>query len=122
MAWTYEQSTGRLLHNGTPVATGCSGRGLTADTGRNNPDMEDQAHVGPIPRGRYNIGRPHRSARTGPHVMNLTPMGHDANGRTNFQIHGTNATNNASEGCVILPRNIREQISNSGDADLTVTR
>ena len=82
--------------------------------------MENVADTGPIPTGRYSIGRPHRSARTGPHVMNLTPMGHNAHGRTAFQIHGNNATNNASNGCVILPRNVREQISNSGDADLTV--
>ncbi len=120
MPWNYEQSTGRLYLNGTLVGTGYSGAGFTAETGRNNGAMENVADTGPIPTGRYSIGRPHRSARTGPHAMSLTPMGHNAHGRTAFQIHGNNATNNASNGCIILPRDVREQISGSGDSDLTV--
>ena len=34
--------------------------------------------------------------------MNLTPLGHNALGRTGFMIHGNNVQDNASQGCVIL--------------------
>lgn len=124
MAWEYHQSTGRLLHNGHPVATGYSGRGA----GRNNPDMEDRSgniEAGPIPRGNYHIGQPHQSARTGRHVMSLTPTGHNARGRTALQIHGESTAHRgqASTGCIVVsPAAIRERISNSGDDALRVVR
>jgi hypothetical protein len=50
--------------------------------------------------------------------MDLTPQGHNALGRTEFMIHGESRANppgNASEGCMIFPRDIREQMSRSGD-------
>jgi hypothetical protein len=53
-------------------------------------------------------------------VILLEPVGHNALGRSLFRIHGDNAQNDASHGCVILPRNIRELIWNSGDRALTV--
>lgn len=126
MPWEYSQTTGRLVRirdDGTRevVATGYSGR----DRGLNNPDMENVADSGPIPRGEYSIGNPRRSANTGPHVMDLTPVGHNAHGRQNFQIHGDNTTpepHDASRGCIILPRNIRNAISDSDDSVLTVVR
>lgn len=126
MAWEYSQSTGRLTRISAQgarieVATGYSGR----DRGLNNPVMENVADTGPIPRGEYSIGNPRRSAATGPHIMDLTPVGHNANGRTNFQIHGDNATPapfDASHGCIVLPRSIRDRISGSGDNLLRVVR
>ncbi len=45
--WTYCQKTGELLQNGVLVATGYSGQG----NGRNNPDLQEDHDVGPIPRG-----------------------------------------------------------------------
>jgi hypothetical protein len=118
MPWTYSQTTGQLTHNGVAVTQGYSGSG----TGRNNPDAETQANVGPIPRGRYTIGPPHQGTHTGPHTMNLTPFGHRANGRTDFRIHGDNSTHTASTGCIILPLQIRHQISGSGDNVIDVVR
>ncbi len=121
MPWEYNQATGTLSRNGIVVATnGYSGFGI----GRNNPMMEDRINVGPIPRGRYTIGRPRISRRTGPHVLNLTPFGHNALGRTDFQIHGDSRTDpgNASNGCIVLPRMIREQISQSPDNIINVVR
>jgi hypothetical protein len=43
-------------------------------------------------------------------------------GRDGFLIHGDNSAMNhtASEGCIILTRDIRQRISDSGDTQLTV--
>jgi len=120
MPWTYSQSTGQLRHNGVLVSTGYSGAGISAATGRNNPSMQGVASVGPIPQGLYTIGPLHNSPNTGPNVMNLTPNGHNAQGRTDFQIHGNNATNNASHGCVVMPPAARQQVSSSLDHQLNV--
>jgi len=119
MPWTYSQSTGELRHNGVVVATGYSG--LAGPT-RNNPDAEDQANRGPIPRGRYRIGAPYHNPHTGPHSMDLTPMGHNARGRTAFLIHGDRPDHNASHGCTIFDHRVRVQISQSGDNILDVVR
>jgi hypothetical protein len=114
--WVWDQSEGRLYRNNKSIAVGYSGKGL----GRNNPAMESIKATGPLPAGQWFIGKPRRSAATGPHAMDLRPNGHDAHGRSAFQIHGDNATGTASSGCIILPRAIREMISNSGDNALTV--
>lgn len=118
MSWTYSQTTGQLVHNGRVVATGYSGTGH----GRNNPDLEDARNVGPVPRGQYTIGPVHDTRTHGPRVMALTPVGHDARGRDGFLIHGDNSRHDASTGCVILPRDVRDQISSSGDNEIEVTR
>lgn len=125
MTWEYHQSTGHLYHNGTLITRGgYSGHGR----GKNNPDLENlagTATAGPIPRGDYTIGHPHTSARTGRHVMNLSPVGHNACGRTDFQIHGESNRHpgQASSGCIIIsPKSLRERISGSGDNLLRVIR
>jgi hypothetical protein len=53
--------------------------------------------------------------------MPLTPSG-DTFGRSDFFIHGDNAQLNhsASDGCIILVREIRQQIVDSLDSDLQV--
>lgn len=120
MTWIYSQSTGELTHNGAIVGTGYSGLGKA----KNDPNLEHMASSGPIPKGKYSIGKPHRSSRTGPHVLALTPIGHKAHGRTAFQIHGDSTRNpgTASSGCIIMPRHVREQISSSGDTVLEVVQ
>ena len=120
MPWTYSQSTGQLRHNGVPVGTGYSGAGTTATTGRNNSAMQNVANHGPIPQGQWTVGTAFNHPQKGPTVMSLTPVGHNALGRSGFLIHGNNATNNASQGCIILGPALRQQISNSGDTTLTV--
>ena len=116
VAWLYSQSSGRLTHDGEMAGTGYSGTGK----GRNNPGMEDHQNLGPIPRGRYRIGRAYDTASHGPHVMALTPIEHNARGRSGFLIHGDNRRHDASKGCIILPRDIRDRISSSGDDVLEV--
>lgn len=121
MPWTYSQATGQLRHNGQLVGTGYSGAGRTSETGRNNPAMQNVSNHGPIPQGQWHIGIAYRHAQKGPTVMSLTPVGHNAYGRTAFLIHGNNTQNDASQGCIILPPAIRRQLSNSDDKELIVT-
>jgi hypothetical protein len=118
--WDYEQISGKLLaDNGDIVAIGYSGHG----DGKNNPDMEHVADVGPIPVGIYTIETPRDTDSHGPYVLPLTPS--PANtmfGRSGFLIHGdaVHAPGTASEGCVILAHTVREQIWESGDHRLNV--
>jgi len=116
MPWTYSQSTGTLTRDSQFVATGYSGAGI----GRNNPAEESVPDVGPIPQGRYSIGPPFDAVIQGPCVMRLTPVGHDALGRDGFLIHGDNLAHDASTGCIILPREVRDAIAASDDCDLEV--
>lgn len=118
--WNYEQTTGRISHDGNFVGIGYSGN----STGKNNPDMEEVQAVGPIPRGQWHIGPVYDHPHLGPVVMNLTPVGHDAHGRTAFRIHGDSSQHpgEASDGCIVASRAIREQIALSTDKVLYVVR
>ncbi len=118
--WKYSQSTGTLFKNGQPITTGYSGYGMTLREGRNNPAMETVVARGPIPRGMWRIGAPYDSQKVGPYSLVLEPVKHDAHGRSAFRIHGNNKANNASNGCIILSRPLREAIWNSGDRLLQV--
>ena len=119
MTWRYEQETGQLSQNGADVAIGYSGAG----NGKNNPDMQDVKSIGPIPRGNYTITAPHDTPTHGPYVLGLAPdPENDMHGRSAFLIHGDSVGHPgaASQGCVIMPRVIREQIWDSGDNRLEV--
>ena len=116
--WTYAQRTGALAHDATSEGSGYSGTGR----GRNDPDMQALAGVGPIPRGAYRIGAPYDHPHLGPCVMNLTPSPDtETFGRTLFRIHGDNQNHDASHGCIVLGPALRHRIAASGDTDLTVT-
>jgi hypothetical protein len=59
----------------------------------------------------------------GNYHIGLTPdPGNDMHGRSGFYIHGDNGKGDrsASEGCIILPRAVRERIHDSGDTRLHV--
>jgi lipoprotein-anchoring transpeptidase ErfK/SrfK len=124
--WVYSQTSGQMSHvdgngNSTPVATGYSGNG----EGLNNPDAEGFQNQGPIPQGEYEIGQQQDSKNTGPGVLPLIPnASNNMFNRSAFQIHGDNTAGNqsASNGCIVLPRNIRDLIANSGDNVLIVVQ
>lgn len=120
MPWVYSQSTGELRHNSTLAGTGYSGAGRNAASGRNNPAMQNVPNQGPIPAGVYTIGPAYHHRRKGPTSMNLTPRQHNAFGRTAFMIHGDNAQNDASQGCIVLSPMLRQQVAVSGDNVLNV--
>jgi hypothetical protein len=116
--WTYEQGTGLLKDPfGQPFVHGYSGTGL----GRNNPAMESVKGVGPIPKGRYAISKAYNHMTLGPCVMNLDACpGTDTHGRGDFRIHGNNAEDDASHGCVIAGKPYRQTIALSLTRFLTV--
>jgi hypothetical protein len=120
--WTYEQSTGRLLHDAREVWKGYSGH----NDGLNNPAMQDVKDIGPLPQGLYTIGMPYAHEHLGPVCMNLEPDRHNLMfGRGDFRIHADNVHNNfsASEGCIVMPMAVRIKIGEAvvkGDAKLDV--
>ena len=119
--WIYEQRTGRIFKDDQLVGVGYAG----SPTGKNNPDMQEVAQTGPLPTGAYSIEAPQNSPHTGPYTLDLTPDPENRMfGRSEFRIHGDSVEHpgTASEGCIIMPRAIREQIWNSGDHQLEVVR
>lgn len=118
--WTFEIVTGKMLDpTGEVVGIGYSGAGL----GKNNPAMQNVHDVGPIPEGRWTIGTPVNTRDHGPFAMSLIPDPSTVLfDRSAFLIHGDsfNHPGNASEGCIIMSRDVRERIWASGDRDLEV--
>jgi Protein of unknown function (DUF2778) len=133
MAWVFNSTNGNLSHDGELVTdSGWAGH----DAGRNNPAMEADRDIGPIPRGAWFIGEAIDSQHLGPIAMPLVPyaVGDDwgtalgsvdatnTYGRGGFFIHGASAINpgESSHGCVILPRVVRQQIAAGDDRILQV--
>lgn len=110
----YEQNTGDIYDYSGPkpvkLGTGYSGKAAA----RNDGHWQDVPRVGPIPKGAY-IAIPARAhPRLGPVAIDLVPFPtNEMHGRSAFLIHGDNAANDASEGCIILNRSIREYIDKS---------
>lgn len=122
MSFKYSQTTGRMTGENLE-ATGYAGRGY----GLNNPAMQNDQFLGPLPQGSYTILAPHADPKVGPVAMQLVPApGNEMLGRGDFLIHGDNQQMNhtASEGCIILPHDARVAIGAAvlaGDNQLEVT-
>jgi Protein of unknown function (DUF2778) len=116
----YHQISGEMLQDGKHVAFGYSGKG----EGRNNPAYQQVRCVGPIPAGLWTIsGPPLDTDQHGPFVLHVDAAeGTNTFGRSGFLVHGDSKVSPgmASEGCIVMPRNAREQIWASGDRDLQV--
>lgn len=92
--------------------------------GKNNPDMQDVKGIGPLPRGVYTAGEPHDDAVVGKYALRLTPAPeNEMFGRNSFFLHGDSNEHPglASHGCIVLPRELREEFWNSGDHIIQVT-
>ncbi len=112
--WIYSQSSGNLYNDtGKNVSTGYSGYA----EGKNNPKLENVVSLGPIPKGLWVIGEVYDSKNAGPYALPLYPHLHNACGRTYFRIHGDSAAHpgEASHGCIILNRSVRQEIYSSMD-------
>jgi hypothetical protein len=125
MSWNYKQSTGELFSpTGTKVAIGYAGGNCGKNPeGKNNPEMQDVRCIGPLPRGGYHFGTPMLNSHMGPFAIPLIP---DANnemlGRAGFFMHGdTTPSGNASEGCIIMPKTVRQSCWNDPDHKIDVT-
>jgi len=108
----YVQSTGAIYRpDGSWLADGYSGRAQGLD----NPEMEAVISTGPIPTGIYTLGDV--NDEKGPYTIRLIPASaNDMHGRSGFLIHGDNKEVNhtASEGCIIMPRLARIELSSGG--------
>jgi RHS repeat-associated protein len=127
--WEYSQSIGSIIQfiPNSNVAQlhgyGYAGNG----PGLNNPAYQLVPNVGPLPQGIYDIGPigtgiSARSGRPLPESMRLRPRPETIMGRRNgMAIHGGNMINRtSSDGCIVLPVEIRRAIAASGDRELRV--
>lgn len=131
--WIYYQSTGKIVHQSTSgvnddVGYGYAGHG----NGLNNPASQDvpgggeNPNGGPLPQGSYKIG-PQQNNTTGSRrplaaSMRLIPDPKNKMfGRAGFLIHNGNMLKkDSSQGCIVLPLDVRNRIQNSGDHNLKV--
>lgn len=105
--------------DGYVVGIGYSGK----DDYKNRPAYTGVRNSGPIPVGKYRIGTPVDTVTHGPYVLPLSPdPDNEMFGRYGFMIHGDSvvAPGTASEGCVILDKDVRHLIGKSSDRFLTV--
>jgi hypothetical protein len=118
--WTFVQRTGDLLHDGTARGTGYSG----AAQGKNNPEMQTDKGIGPIPCGFYSIaGLIDRDPACGEYVLVLTPdEANEMFGRTGFRWHGDSIEHpgQASHGCIVSARALRTEAWEGADHSLQV--
>lgn len=125
MTWIFEQTGKLFAPDGTLAATGYAGGNCGKNPeGINNPAMQCVAKVGPLPRGLYTFGQPVIQSHLGPFAIPLIPdAGNDMCGRSGFYCHGdTTPSGNASEGCVIVPRAIRNAMWANSDHVLKVVK
>ncbi len=118
--WVYSQSSGVLQNSdGLFIATGYSGAGEC----KNRPETQARHNQGPIPRGFYKFGKPYDSPKVGAYAIPLIPFPeNEMFDRGDFLIHGDSIRDpgTASEGCIILPRRIRQLMYESDDHLLDV--
>lgn len=125
MSWVYEQDTGKLRNPaGQVVAQGYAGGncGLHPE-GVNNHAMQFVHNIGPLPVGVYILGAMIPSSHLGPNAIPLIP--HDGNvmqGRGHFYMHGDmiGHPGEGSDGCIIMPPNVRAMVAASPDKTLEV--
>lgn len=120
MNYSYEIASGIFeAYNDDPrkpewKAVGYAGR----CDGKNNPDMCDVPDVGPLPPGRYTIGKPIDHPKLGPMSFPLEPaQTNEMFDRSAFYIHGDSIEHpgEASEGCIVLPPGARNRIIAASD-------
>lgn len=118
---TFDRKLGILMVNGLIVKGVWSGHG----DARNDPSREQEKGIGPLPAGKYEIGVMHNSKHLGPDVMQLFPYpSNKMFDRSEFFMHGDHANDtdfSASDGCIIAPHQIRQEVNKSKDRELLVT-
>jgi len=124
MSWTFESDTGKLYRpDGSFFAKGYAGgnEGKNPE-GINNPLMQSVWNVGPLPIGLYTFGEVVMESKLGPFAIPLIPdKENEMFGRGHFYMHGDTAIpGHASEGCIIMPRPVREEVYSSTDRTIQV--
>jgi type VI secretion system (T6SS) effector TldE1-like protein len=120
MSWTYNQTTGSLFD----PAEELRGKGYSGyPPNQNNPDAQGIPNEGPIPQGLWQAVELIMESNHGPYAIRLEPYdGTVTFGRSGFLMHGDSIAmpGYASEGCIIMARDIREMFWRSTDHDLEV--
>lgn len=117
--WTFEQNTGAITYRGAVLEIGYAG----LQDGKNNPAMEAVHDKGPLPRGRYKFGPPHKHPTLGIAAMQLIPdPANEMFGRSGFYWHGDSRVHpgEASHGCLVSSTALRLKAWASGEHDLEV--
>jgi hypothetical protein len=118
--WTFVQQTGAIFHEGQLRGVGYSGFGA----GKNNPAMQADKDVGPIPRGFYTLaGLIDSDPVCGQYVLVLVPDAeNEMFGREGFRWHGDSREHpgQASRGCIISGRPLRAEAWESTDHNLQI--
>ena len=119
--YVYAQRTGQLKLGNDVIGTGYSGRGAA-----NNPGMQNQRNVGPIPGGDFVMTR-RADPGTGEPIIDLLPVApSNAAGRFPFESFKirceTNPPGGGGAGDIVLPRPAidRIQINNADFSQLKV--
>lgn len=118
----YQQVSGKWIRADSElIGIGYAGHGA----GVNNPAMQEEPFVGPLPVGLYNIGPAYTHPHLGELTMNLTPFDDQLMfGRNNFRIHGDSVIyagqRKGSDGCIVQSKDVRKEISQSQDRVLKV--
>lgn len=118
--WTFQQNTGEIYWDGNSIGVGYAGSGA----GKNNPAMQQDRDIGPLPCGFYAMTELRLSdPRCGEYVIVLTPdSANEMFGRSDFRWHGDSIKNpgHGSDGCICSPRPIRMEAWESTDHRLQV--
>ncbi|MGV3345236.1 tlde1 domain-containing protein [Enterobacteriaceae bacterium LUAb1] len=119
MSWVYDVSKKSFTLNGEYQF---SAMYAGAEDYKDSPEFECEVNKGPLPRGKYRIGRPIAKHPTaGRFVLRLTPYpGNNMCGRDGFLIHGDNGRGTASNGCIVASFESRKKIADSNDNELIV--
>jgi hypothetical protein len=122
MSWKYTQGSGTLVDpTGSLAGRGYSGQPPYV----NDPAMQSSRNIGPIPQGLWQaVELIPESATHGPYAIRLEPYSQtETFGRSGFMMHGDSIEHPgfASDGCIIMPHDVRELFWTSTDHDLEVT-
>ena len=125
MPYIFKQSTGQIFDpHGTLVAIGYAGGNCGKNPeGVNNPDMQEESCIGPLPQGTYTFGEPKEGTHLGPFAIPLIPeKSNEMHGRSGFFCHGDTPQLNqsASEGCIIASRMVRAEMWANADHTIEV--
>jgi hypothetical protein len=125
MSWKFVVKTGELFDStGKRVAVGYAGGNCGKNPeGINNPLVVSVPNIGPLPPGLYTFGQlfdPHH--KVGKYAFELIPDAKNIMfGRSGFFCHGDTLTPRcASEGCIIMPHDIRVLMYTGTDKQIQV--
>ena len=121
MSWLYEIATGRF----TDPMGELRGKGYSGQPPNvNDATAQNLRNQGPIPAGLWQaVELIPETEKHGPFVIRLEPYGPtETYGRSGFMVHGDSIQRPgyASDGCIILSRDVREMFWASSDHDINV--